>query len=479
MPQSPRPFLIGGEWRTAKERSNAVLDVRNPFDGSLVDRTSTASPHDLDEALQGALEGFRETSQLASYERSEILSNISRLIHERREDFAQLITAEAGKPIQFSRGEADRAALTFQIASEEAKRIGGEVLPLDLAAASKDRWGIVRRFPIGVILAISPFNFPLNLVAHKVAPAIASGNAFILKPPSQAPLTSLLLGEIILAAGFPKKGFSVVPCSGASIERLVRDDRIAMVTFTGSPAVGWPLKERAGRKRVVLELGGNAGVIVDQSADLEAAVKKNVLGAFVYAGQVCIKVQRVYVHQSLYDRYVERFVQLTKTVGVGDPKQDSTVVGPVIDDAAAERIEAWIREARDGGARVLVGGERKGRVIPPTVLVDVSRDMKVFAQEVFGPVVTLHRFSTIEEAVAGVNDSAFGLQAGIFSNDFRNILYAYRHLEVGGVIVNDNATYRIDHMPYGGVKQSGFGREGLKYAINEMTEPRLLAIHTL
>ncbi len=471
-----RRFLIGGEWRDPRS-DQPTLDVLNPFDGSIVGRVFLATSADLQDAVSVVRRGSAAASGLASFERAEILRRTSDRLRSRREEIAALITAEAGKPVTFARQEVDRGALTFQIAAEEAQRIGGEILPLDLNSASRNRWAVVRRFPVGVILCISPFNFPLNLVAHKVAPAIASGNAFILKPPSQAPLTSLVLAEILLEAGVPPEAFAVVPCGGTTAESLVTDERVNMLTFTGSPAVGWRLKALAGKKRVVLELGGNAGIIIDRSADLSSIVHRNVMGAFGYAGQVCIKVQRIFVHESLFHEYQERFVDAAARIGVGDPRKEDTVVGPVIDDQAADRIESWIREAVQEGASLLTGGGRDGRVIAPTVLTDVADSLRVVSQEVFGPVVTLHRFSTIEEAVEGVNRSSYGLQAGIFSNDFRNILYAYEHLQVGGVIVNDNSTYRIDHMPYGGVKDSGFGREGLRYAIEEMTEPRLLAIH--
>jgi glyceraldehyde-3-phosphate dehydrogenase (NADP+) len=467
------PFIVGGERRNS---TSDVFAVRNPWDGSVVATVALATEAEANEAVVRALKGFERTKTLASFERAEILSFISDRIKQQREEFARRITSEVGKPIQWSRVEVDRAVMTFQLAAEEAKRIGGETLPLDLNANTKNRFGIVRRFPIGVVLCIAPFNFPLNLVAHKLAPAIAAGNAFILKPPPQAPLTSLKLGEIIEASGFPMEACSILPCTNQVAERLVTDERIKMLSFTGSPAVGWQLKTKAGKKKVLLELGGNAGVIIDKTANVEEAVKKNVIGSFVYAGQVCIKVQRIYVHESLYAEYRDQFVRAAKAVKCGDPNNPETVMGPLIDDAAAERVSQWIAEAVAHGAKVLAGGGRTGRVIEPTVLEEVPRTASVFCKEVFGPVVTLHRFSTMHEAVAGVNDSNFGLQAGIFSNDVQNIIYAYNHLDVGAVIVNENPTFRIDHMPYGGIKDSGFGREGLRYAIEAMTEPKLLVL---
>jgi glyceraldehyde-3-phosphate dehydrogenase (NADP+) len=401
---------------------------------------------------------------------------VSARIKDEKEDFARLITAEVGKPIQWSRVEADRAVLTFQLAAEEARRISGEAIPLDLNVNTKGRFGVVRRFPLGVILCITPFNYPLNLAAHKIAPAMAAGNAFILKPPPQAPLTSLKLGEVIAASGFPLDAFSVLPCSNAVAETLVTDERIKMLSFTGSNTVGWQLKSKAGKKKVVLELGGNAGVIVDKSANLEDAVRKNALGSFLYAGQVCIKVQRIYVHDSIYTAYREKFVQAAKSLKAGDPNDTEVHVGPLIDEAAVERVSQWVSEAQKLGATVLAGGKREGNVYLPTVLENVPNTANVYCREVFGPVVTLHNFRSFEEAVTGVNDTIFGLQAGIFSNDYDHILYAYNNINAGAVIVNDNPTFRVDNMPYGGIKDSGFGREGVKYSIEEMTEPKLLVL---
>ena len=469
------PFFLGGEWRSSSSPS-AIIEVRNPFDNALVGTVSQATEHDGTIAVERARAGFEKTRRLHSHERHEILTFIAAKINERKDEFAELLTIEVGKPISTARTEVSRSVLTYQLAAEEARRIGGEVVPLDLNIPGQNRYGIVRRFPIGIVLAIAPFNFPLNLVAHKVAPAIASGNAFILKPTSSAPIISLRLAEIIEASGYPIEAFSVLPCSSRVAETLVQDHRIKMLSFTGSPAVGWPLKGISGKKKVLLELGGNAGVIVDRSANLKEAVRKNLLGSFVYSGQVCIKVQRIYVHADVFDEYTARFVDGAKQMKTGDPRDPATIVGPVISAEAATRILDCIDEARAQGAKVLVGGGHLGRVIEPTVLANVSRTSKAFCTEIFGPVVTLHKFSSIQEAVSGVNDSSFGLQAGIFSNEYRNILYAYHNLEVGAVIVNENPTFRVDNMPYGGVKDSGFGREGIHYAIEEMTERKMLAM---
>lgn len=477
MNPSVRPFYLAGEWLSREgHRTRNTLDVRNPFDGTLVATVALASQEDMERAIEETRRGFEETRTLGSYERAEILAGIAAQLSAHKDEVAHLITLEAGKPILFSRLEVDRAIMTFQVASEEAKRIPGEVIPLDLNAASRDRIGLVRRFPLGVILAISPFNFPLNLVAHKVAPAMAAGNAFILKPSSSTPLTALRLAEAIEAAGYPKRGFAVLATRGSDAEMMVKDDRLKMITFTGSADIGWYLKTNAGKKRVLLELGGNAGVIVDETADLDLAVKKTAMAAFAYAGQVCIKTQRIYIHQNLFERFVEQFVRRTKELHCGDPMDDRTIVGPVIDDQSAERIISWIEEAVAMGAKVLTGGHRTGRVIEPTVLTNVDRRAKAFSQEIFGPVVTLHPFATIDEAVAGVNDSRYGLQAGVFTNNLQHAFYAYRNLEAGGVIVNESSSYRIDPMPYGGTKDSGLGREGIRYAIEEMTEPKLLVV---
>ncbi|MGB2868013.1 MAG: aldehyde dehydrogenase family protein [Bacteroidota bacterium] len=469
-------FILGGERKHLSPTSERVVSVHSPWDGFPVGTVFLASESDAHEAVEKAVMGFERTRALSSLERSEILSFVAGRLKERMDEFSRLITSEVGKPIQWSRVEVDRAIFTFQLAAEEAKRIGGEVLPLDLNRASAGKFGIVRRFPLGVILCITPFNYPLNLVAHKVAPAIASGNSFILKPASHAPLTALELGEIIGASGYPREAFSVLPCSDEVAQTLVTDERIKMLSFTGSAGVGWKLKSMAGKKKVLLELGGNAGVIIDRTANLDEAVKKNLTAAFLYSGQVCIKVQRIYVHKDLYDTFREKFLEEVRSLKYGDPNDPTTVCGPLIDDKASERVSQWVRESVADGAAIAAGGTRNGRVVEPTVLEHVKITSDVFRKEIFGPVVTFHSFKTIEEAVAGMNDSTFGLQAGIFSNDLKNILYAYNNIEAGAVIVNDTPSYRVDHMPYGGVKDSGFGREGIRYAIEAMTEPKLLVL---
>lgn len=465
-------FYIGGEPRT----SAAAAVIRNPGDGHEIARVCQATATDIDEAIRSAEKSFSVTSNYSSHERSEILRSVADRIRRRREEFSALITEEAGKPILFSRAEVDRAITTFTIAAEEAKRITGEVIPLDINAASRMKQGIVNRFPIGVIACITPFNFPLNLVAHKIAPAIASGNAFVLKPPPQTPLTSLLLGEVLLKSGFEKQGVNIVPAGNAVAELLVADDRVAMVSFTGSAKVGWMIKQRAGRKKVVLELGGNAAAIVDASADIPHAVSRCVLGGFGYAGQVCIKVQRILVHESIAEIFLQQLVGATSRLAPGDPTAETTVLGPMISEAEAVRVESWINEAVSEGARIMIGGRRSGNIVEPTVIENITPAMKVCSEEIFGPVITVETFGDIAEAVRRINAGKYGLHAGIFSNDHRSIHYAYRNLQVGGLIVNEYPTFRDDSMPYGGVKESGLGREGIRYAMEEMMERKIMVV---
>jgi acyl-CoA reductase-like NAD-dependent aldehyde dehydrogenase len=466
---NPWQFLIGGNPSTSTD----VVSITNPFDGTIVGTIYYAQVKDIDDAIRSAKAGYKVTSNYSGFERAQILFSVAASLRNRKEEFAQLITAEAGKPITMSRGEVDRAISTFEIAGEESKRINGEVIQLDVTASTKGRQGMVQRFPMGIIACITPFNFPLNLVAHKIAPAIASGNSFILKPAPQTPLTSLLLGECLLESGLEPQAINIVPCSNEIAESLVTDDRISMLSFTGSAKVGWILKAKAGKKKVVLELGGNAAVIVDSSANIEHAIDRCVLGGFGYGGQVCIKVQRMFIHKNIFKEFEQKFIEKVKTIQSGDPKNETTLVGSLISENESKRIESWVNEAAEAGAKILVGGKRNGSFYEPTVLIDVNSNIKVCSEEIFGPVVTLQEFDSIEEVVEEVNSSRYGLQAGIFSNDFKNIQYAYKHLNVGGVIVNDYPTFRVDNMPYGGVKDSGFGREGIAYAIQEMTEPKL------
>ena len=465
-------LVLGGK----TVRTGATYEVRSPYDDALVAVVHRAGPKEVEQAIALASEAFTATRRLPSWRRAEILDRIADSIDAAREDFARTIALEAGKPIKAARGEADRAAFTFRVAAEEAKRSYGEIVPLDWIPGTEDRVAHVRRVPLGPIAGITPFNFPLNLVAHKVAPALAAGNPIVLRPASQTPISSLKLAQIVLEAGWPEPGIAVVPSTTADAAPLVEDERVRLLTFTGSPAVGWGLKSRAGTKRVTLELGGNAAVIVHEDADAEYAAERIAWGATVNSGQTCISVQRVYAHEALEGfegDLVSRFEQLV----VGDPLDEATDVGPVIYAHDAERLEEWIGEAVSGGATVLTGGGRDGNLVGPTVLAGLDERMRVSCEEAFGPLVGLYRYSDPVEAIDRAGDSAFGLQAGLFTHDMRVVEEAFERLEVGGLMVNDVSTFRVDHMPYGGVKQSGFGREGLRYAIEEMTELKLLTLN--
>ncbi|MBI5681821.1 MAG: aldehyde dehydrogenase family protein [Deltaproteobacteria bacterium] len=466
-------FLINGDWRESSKK----LEVRNPYNNEVIGIVNLAIEKDLEDAVVSSQKAFEFTRKLPVYKRAEILENIAEGLKSRIEEIAKTITLEAGKPIKDSRTEVHRAVNTFQIAKEETKRIYGEVMPLDLMAGSENRLGIARRFPIGPVFGITPFNFPLNLAAHKMAPAIASGNTMILKPASKTPLSAIILGEIVSDAGFPAGGFNVVPCSGSLAEKLVADERIKKITFTGGPDVGLRLKNLAGMKKVTLELGGNAGVIIHNDADIAFAAKRCVIGAFSHAGQICISIQRIFVHKDIYKEFTHRFLANIRALKLGDPMDEATDIGPMISCNDVERIGKWVKEAVEEGAEILIGGKARGVFYEPTVLTDVKPSMKVCCEEVFAPVVTVSQYNDFEEAVKSVNDSRYGLQAGVWTRDIKNVFHAYNELEVGGVIVNDIPTYRIDHMPYGGVKDSGFGREGVRYAIKEMTEIKLLALN--
>ena len=470
---APHPIYLAGRWVDSPER----LAVENPArPGELAGETFSATAEQYEEAVTAAVRAFEVTRKLPAYERGRILREISAGIIERRAELIALIAAEAGKPIRDAAGEVDRAAITFRLGAEEAERMTGETIPLDIMPSSKDRVGITRRFPIGPIAAISPFNFPLNLAAHKVAPAIAAGNSIVLKPPSKDPLVMLTVGEIIDKAGVPEGMISILPMSRELGDRMVSDPRFKLLTFTGSPAVGWAMKARAGKKKVILELGGNAGVIVDRSANIDWAVKRSVTGAFAYSGQVCISVQRMLVHEAVWDEYMAKFLAAAAALKQGDPADPATDIGPMVDEKNALRTQAWVDEAVAMGGRLLLGGKANGTFFPPTVLTDVPLRARVCSAEAFAPLVVASKFGDMAEAIAAVNDSAFGLQAGVFTNDLASAWTAYGELEVGGVIINDIPTYRVDHMPYGGVKDSGLGREGLRWAIEDMTELRIMVL---
>jgi acyl-CoA reductase-like NAD-dependent aldehyde dehydrogenase len=469
------PMFLAGNWATSDEK----LTIVNPYSGETVGTTYQATREQLDQAIEAAAQSFEVLRTMPTYDRVALLSEFARRMRERRDEVAQMITAESGKPIKDAEVEADRGVFTIETAAEEAKRIGGEVMPLDLLPSSKGRFGIVRRFPVGPIAGISPFNFPLNLALHKLAPALASGNPIVLKPPSRDPLTMLLVAQMLDEIGIPEGAVSVLPMSREVGDAMVEDDRFKLLSFTGSPDVGWEMKKRAGRKKVVLELGGNAGVVIDEDADLDFAAQRVRTGAFSYAGQVCISVQRVYVVESVYDKFKQKLVERTSQLVVGDPSDRATDLGPMIDEKAASRSEKWIQDAVEAGATVVTGGKANGRFLEPTIIEGASRESFVCSREAFAPLVNLFPVRSFGEAITQVNDSVFGLQAGIFTNKLEHALYAFESIEAGGIIMNDIPTYRIDHMPYGGIKDSGLSREGLRYAIEDMTEMRLLVINRL
>lgn len=466
-------FFMAGEWRTSDNR----LEVHNPYDGELVGTTFMATEDQLDEATQKAVLAFEHTRKLSSYQRSTALRQLLELLRKEETEFTRLIIEEAGKPWKYARSEVQRAFVTVETAAEEAKRICGELLPMDLIPNSQGVIGIAGRFPIGPIAGITPFNFPLNLALHKIAPAIASGNPIVVKPSPRTPLTLLALAKLIARVDLPAGAVSIMPFANELVARMAADDRYKLLTFTGSAPVGWELKSKAGKKRVLLELGGNAAVIVDRDADLNNAVPRIVQGGYAFAGQSCISVQRVYVHRELYEDFSLRLVRAVHDLKVGDPMSPDTDVGPMIDEAAARRTESWRREAVAEGAKVLSGGHMlKGSFFEPTILDNVNPRSKVCSEEVFAPLVVLAPFTEFSQAVDMVNDSAYGLQAGVFSNNLEHVLYAFQELQVGGVMVNEIPSFRVDHMPYGGIKDSGLGREGIRYAIEEMTERKLLLI---
>jgi acyl-CoA reductase-like NAD-dependent aldehyde dehydrogenase len=469
----PEKFLVGGEWRTSHE----VLEVTFPYDGTITGSVYMASESDLDDAIAAAERGFQITRKLPTHKRADILRNLYELMKANFDKLVDLMIMEGGKNRKTAITEMARALQTILISSEETKRIGGEVFSIDWTPAGENRQGFTRRAPIGIVLAITPFNYPINLACHKIGPAIAVGNSLILKPPEQTPLSSVLLAELILEAGFPPEAFSMVPCYGQRAERMVLDPRVAMLSFTGSARVGWMLKGKAGRKKVALELGGNAGAIVHKDANMDLALAQTVSGSFANAGQNCISVQRILIHRDIFETFTDRFIEGVGKLKVGDPRDPDTDIGPLISVKDAQRVESWVDEALAAGATRLYGGQRNGAMFPPTVLSDIKPDMKVACEEVFAPVVTLSPYADWDEAIATINNTEYGLQAGIFTNDMKLIMDAWDRVEVGGLQVNQVSTFRVDHMPYGGIKASGFGREGVKYTIDEMTEIRLMVLN--
>ncbi len=473
VPVATHGFFVDGRW----VEDGDIVEVRSPFDGSVIARVVQGRREHAEAAIAAAVKAFGTTRRLPAFERQRVLRRVAASIAERKDEFSRALSQEAGKPIKPARMEVDRAVFSFSVAAEETTRIYGEYIPLDWQEYTAGRWGIVRRFPLGPIAGITPFNFPLNLVAHKVAPAIAAGCPMVLKPAPQTPLCSLLLAECVQQAGWPDGGLNVLPLSNEDASLLVTDDRIKLISFTGSVPVGWDIKRRAGKKKVVLELGGNAGVIVHSDTDLAYAAERCVAGGFGYAGQTCISVQRILVEHSVYGRFTDLLVDGVKKLKTGDPLDESTDVGPLIRESDALRAAEWIEEAVRGGARLLCGGTRKGSVLEPTVLTGTKPEMRVNCQEIFGPVVTVEPYNRFDDALRQVNNSSFGLQAGLFTRDVKLLFQAYEELEVGGLIAGDVPSFRVDHMPYGGVKDSGLGREGLRYAIEEMTEPKLLVMN--
>lgn len=468
-----RGFFADGKWIERGE----ITEIHAPYDGSVIGQVYQGTRADAEFAIASAVKAFGTTRRLPAFERQRVLRRVSQNIAERKDEFSRTLAQEAGKPIKAARTEVERAIFTFNVAAEESTRIYGEYLPLDWQEYTAGRWGIVRRFPVGPVAGITPFNFPLNLVAHKVAPAIAAGCPLVLKPAPQTPLCSLLLAEAVQQAGWPDGGLNVIPLSNEDAGLLVTDERIKLISFTGSAPVGWAIKRNAGKKKVVLELGGNAGVIVHHDADLAFAAERCVAGGFSYAGQTCISVQRILVERSVYGKFLDLLLVGVSKLRTGDPLEETTDLGPLIRQSDAVRAADWIQEAIRGGARLLCGGQRRGSVLEPTVLTGTRSEMKVNCQEIFAPVVTVEPYDNFDSALRQLNSSAFGLQAGIFTRDAKLLFNAYEELEVGGVIAGDVPSFRIDHMPYGGIKDSGLGREGLRYAIEEMTEPKLLVMN--
>jgi acyl-CoA reductase-like NAD-dependent aldehyde dehydrogenase len=472
-PVATHGFFMDGRWL----EDGDLIEVRSPFDGNIVGRVVQARREHAEAAIAASVKAFSTTRRLPAFERQRVLRSVAQQIAERRGEFGRTIVQEAGKPIKLARAEVDRAIFIFNVAAEEATRIYGEYLPLDWAEFTAGRWGIVKRFPLGPIAGITPFNFPLHLVAHKVAPAIAAGCSIVLKPAPQTPLCSLFLAECIQQAGWPDGGLNVLPLSNNDASLLVTDDRIKLISFTGSVPVGWDIKRRAGKKKVALELGGNAGAVVHSDADLNYAAERCIAGGFGYAGQTCISVQRILVEQSVYGKFTDLLVEGVKKLKTGDPMEESTDVGPLIRESDAVRVTNWVEEAVRSGARLLCGGGRRGPIVDPTVLTSTKPEMKVNCQEIFGPVVTVEPYHSLDEALRRINNSNYGLQAGLFTRDVKLLFQAYDELEVGALIAGDIPSFRIDNMPYGGIKDSGLGREGLRYAIEEMTEPKLLVMN--
>ena len=455
---------------------NTDLEVTDKYTNKVAFRTALATPDVIEEAIAGAVAATGPMAAMASYERQNVLQHCVDRFKERFDELAYSLCVEAGKPIKAAEGETTRLIDTFRIAAEESVRNYGEVQPLDISARAKGYMGMWKRVPIGPCSFISPFNFPLNLAAHKIAPAIAVGCPFVMKPASKTPLGAIIMGEILAETDLPKGAYSILPASRDGADLFTVDDRLKLLSFTGSPGVGWDLKTKAGKKKVILELGGNAAVIVDHDADLDDALERIVFGAFYQSGQSCIGVQRIIIHESIYDTFKDMLVSKTRSLVSGDPKERDTFIGPMISEGEATRLHGWIESAVEGGATLLCGGNRKGNMLEATLLENVDTDADAYREEAFGPLALLSKFSDFGAALDEVNDSKFGLQAGIFTRDLFKTLDAWDHLDVGGVVINDVPSYRVDNMPYGGVKDSGLGREGIRFAMEDMTEIRNLVI---
>jgi acyl-CoA reductase-like NAD-dependent aldehyde dehydrogenase len=458
------------------EAPNADLAVTDKYSGEVATRVAMADADAIDRAIEAAKNAAEPMRKMPAYQRQAVLNHCVKRFEERYEELAVALCIEAGKPIKDARGEVTRLIDTFRIAAEESVRIGGEVIPMDINPRANGYSGMWKRVPIGPCSFISPFNFPLNLAAHKVAPAIAAGCPFVLKPASLTPIGALIIGEVLAETDLPEGAFSVLPCHRDGADLFTTDDRLKLLSFTGSPDVGWKLKAKAGKKPVVLELGGNAACVVDEGTDIEDAVTRIVFGAYYQSGQSCISVQRIMVHDSLYDAVREKLTSAVKALKMGDPKDESTFIGPMISEKEAQRLHGWVEEAVNNGATLLCGGELDGAMLQATLLENVGADQTVNNEEAFGPVAVLSRFSDFDEALEEINNSDFGLQAGIFTKDIYKAHKAWDELDVGGVVIGDVPSWRVDHMPYGGVKDSGLGREGVRYAIEDMTELRLMVL---
>ncbi|MCW5958583.1 MAG: aldehyde dehydrogenase family protein [Pyrinomonadaceae bacterium] len=470
---SGKKFYIGGDWRG----SDDSFEVRSPYTNEVLAEVSMASREQITEAISAADAASKELKRLPRYELAEGLRKIAHGIEERSLEFAESIARESAKPVTTAKGEVSRGIATFNWAASEAERFAGEIIPVDTHKNGTGKTGWSTFVPRGIVFGITPFNYPLNLVGHKVAPALASRNSIIIKPSRKTPMTALMLAEVFEKSGLPKSALQVIAMDTDNMDVVFDDERISMISFTGSAEVGWGLKEKAGKRMVSLELGGNAPVIVDDSADFQRSLERSVTGAFSHAGQVCISVQRIYVHQDIFDKWTPAFVERTKKLKTGDPLDDETEVSVMIDEKAAKKAKSWVDEAVSNGAKLLTGGELDGAFLQPTVLTGTDPEMRAVSEEIFAPVVVIEKFTDFSEAIDMANHTRFGLQAGVFTGNLGNAQIAAEHLEYGGIMINDVPTFRVDNMPYGGIKDSGFGREGVRYAMEEMSEIRLVVLN--